>query len=365
MFHFFFLGQQVVGEALGAPMPSVQAYPVRRFIAHQMIGGILCFLALGLAASRERLAEIWAHARRPLVGGPAPERADCEEPMPYAVAWWGAVAGLGLIVAWGVAAGASGAATLVLFVLFFAVHVVAVRLVCEGGMLYVQHPYRPLNIMLAAVGTRGLGDRTVAILALLDHLLMLDNRSPLMPSLMQSMRIADDAGLDRRRLFKALAGAVALAVIVSYAAYLRLMYRHGGTGLNTWFTSYYARNLYCTWTNHLVVSGEPAQPWAFGTMGVGAACMAGIVSLHRTYLAWPLHPIGYLMGASWPMLNYWFPILLGWLLKSTVVRLGGHRAYRRALPGALGLIFGEFFSAGAWTLVDMIAGVRGHSIFSF
>jgi len=365
LFYFLFLGQQVIGSALGAPMPSVQAYPVRAFVAHQMIGGILCFLVLGLLAARGRLGEIWAHARRPLTAEPAPAPTDGREPLPYAVALWGAVGGLALVVAWGVAAGAGAVATLALFVLYFALHTVAVRLVCEGGMLYVQHPYRPLNMMLAAVGTRGLGHRTVAIAALLDHLFMLDNRSPLMPSLMQSMRIADDGGIDRRRLFGALAGSVGLAVVVSYIAYLRLMYVHGGTSLNTWFTSYYTRNLYCTWTNHLIVAGEPPQPWAFATMAAGAASMWALVALHRAHLWWPLHPIGYLMGASWPMLNYWFPILIGWLLKRAVVRFGGHRAYRRALPGFLGLIFGEFFSAGLWSVVDLIAGVRGHQIFSF
>ncbi len=365
LFYFFFLGQQVAGEALGLPMPSVQAYPVRAFVAHQMIGGILCFLVLGLAAARGGLADIWAHARRPLTGEPPPRSSDRREPLPYAVALWGAVGALGLIVAWGAAAGASALVTLVLFVLFFAVHIVATRLVCEGGMLYVQHPYRPLNLILAAVGTRALAPRTIAISTLFDHLWMLDNRSPLMPSLMQSMRLADAGGIDRRRLFGALTLSVALAVVVSYVAYLRLMYVHGGTALNTWFTSYYTRNLYCTWTNHLVTSGEPAQPWAFATMGVGAATMWALVTLHRLYIWWPLHPIGYLMGASWPMLNYWFPILVGWVLKSAVVRFGGHRVYRQVLPGFLGLIFGEFLSAGLWTVVDLIAGVRGHQIFSF
>ena len=365
VFYWFFLVQQVIGQALGAPMSSVQAYPVRRFVAHQMIGGILCFLVLGLTAARKHLADIWAHARVPLTGASPPASSDRREPLPYAVAVWGALGALGLIVAWGVAAGASWPVTLVLFVLYFAVQIVATRLVCEGGMLYVQHPYRPLNLVLAAVGTGALAPRTIAITALFDHLWMLDNRSPLMPSLMQSMRIADDGGIDRRRLFGMLGVSVGLAVVVSYVAYLRLMYVHGGTSLNTWFTSYYTRNLYCTWTDHLVTNGEPPQPAAFATMSVGAATMWALVALHRTCIWWPLHPIGYLMGASWPMLNYWFPIMIGWLCKSTIVRFGGHRIYRRALPGFLGLIFGEFFSAGLWSVVDLIAGVRGHQIFSF
>ena len=158
---------------------------------------------------------------------------------------------------------------------------------------------------------------------------------------------------------------VLLAVAVSYVAYLRLMYVHGGTALNTWFTTYYTKNLYSTWTNHLIVDGEPARPETFITMAVGAASMWALTTLHRSYVWWPLHPIGYLMGASWPMINFWFPVFLGWLIKTAVLKFGGHKIYQKLLPGFLGLIFGEFLSAGVWVVIDLFTGVRGHEIFSF
>ena len=363
-FFFFFLFQQVVGSAIGRPMPSVQAYPVRRFVAHQMIGGILLHFVLGMGAARPRLAQIWRAAK----GASASEKGDPgdqQEALPYSLAFWGAVCGLIAICLWGATVGAGFSYTLLLFVLYFALHIVAVRLVCEGGMLYVQHPYRPLNMMIAAVGTRAIGGRHVAILALFDHLLMLDNRSPLMPGVMQSLRIADEGRIPRRSLMGAMAGAVALAMIVSYFSYLRLMYVHGGTALNTWFTTYYTKNLYSTWTNHLIVDGEPATPAAFITMAIGAGTMWALTFVHRTYLWWPLHPIGYLMGASWPMINFWFPVMLGWLIKSSVLKFGGHKVYQRLLPGFLGLIFAEFASAGLWVVIDLLTGVRGHEIFSF
>jgi len=218
---------------------------------------------------------------------------------------------------------------------------------------------------MAATGTRSLGGKRLAMLALYDHLFMLDNRSPLMPGVMQSLRIADEGGINRRSLMGAMGSAVVLAMVVSAYAYLRLMYTHGGTALNTWFTTYYSKNLYSTWTSHLIADGEPATPMAFLTMGIGAVTMWGLTFMHRTHLWWPLHPIGYLMGASWPMINFWFPVMLGWLVKTLVLRFGGHKVYKRLLPGFLGLIFGEFASAGMWLVIDLITGVRGHQIFSF
>jgi len=203
------------------------------------------------------------------------------------------------------------------------------------------------------------------MLVLFDHLLMLDNRSPLMPCIVQGLRVADAAQMDRRKATAAMAFSVMVAVSLSYFAYLRLMYRHGGNNLHFWFTTYYTRNLYCTWTAHLLTVGEPANPKALVTMAVGALTMLGLVFLHRNFLWFPIAPIGYLMGASWPMVNFWFPVLVAWAVKGLVLRYGGGNLYRRLLPFFLGLIFGEFFSAGFWVIVDLFTKVRGHVIFSF
>jgi hypothetical protein len=359
-FYFFFLAQQVIGRTLGMPMPSVQAYPVRQFVAHQMVGGIIAYGLYGLWTARSRLREV---ARAAL--GRAPGANDSEEAMPYRTAFWAVCGGLLAASLWGMLAGASFAATMVLFALYLLTHIVAVRLVCEGGMLYIQHPFRPFNIMLAAVGSRRLGAQRTAILALLDHVFMIDQRSPLMPGVMQGLKMADAGNLPRRRVTLAMAASVLLAIFVSCAVYLRLMYTHGGTSLNNWFTTYYTRNLYCSWTSHLVTAGEPASPMAFVTMGVGAATMLAIMGMHHTFVWWPVHPIGYLMGASWPMINFWFPVFVAWLVKSLVLRLGGPKVYRRLIPAFMGLVLGEFVSAGIWVLVDGFGGVRGHEVFSF
>ena len=100
-------------------------------------------------------------------------------------------------------------------------------------------------------------------------------------------------------------------------------------------------------------------------MAIGAASFYLLLRLYLHMPGWHIHPIGYLMGASWPMINFWFPVFLGWLAKGLVLRFGGFRIYRMLLPGFLGLIFAEFFSAGLWVVVDFITGVKGYEIFSF
>ncbi|UCH36553.1 MAG: hypothetical protein JSV65_09425 [Armatimonadota bacterium] len=360
-FYVFFLGQQlVINGWLGYRTDSVQAYPVREFVAHQMIGGIIVFGLYLLWTMRGHLSEVWRNAF-----SRTPGTDDSREPLSYRAAMIGLIAGLLFIAGWGAFAGAGFLATLGLFVLFFLVHLVAVRLVCEGGMLYVQHPFRPLNMLLAAAGTQPFAARQISFLVYFDHLLMLDNRSPLMPGVVQGYKMSDFGPLPRRGLTFALAGAILIALFASYWSYLRLMYRHGGLSLHTWFTTYYAHNLYSTWTASLIQHGEKPAPEAMLLVIVGALTMWSVMSMHRMFLWWPFHPIGYVMGASWPMINFWFPVFLGWLAKGLVLRFGGFRIYRMLLPGFLGLIFAEFFSAGLWVVVDFITGVKGYEIFSF
>jgi len=123
--------------------------------------------------------------------------------------------------------------------------------------------------------------------------------------------------------------------------------------------------LYCNWTMQLLDGSEPAKPMAFVTMGAGALSLGALTFLHHQFLWWPLHPIGYLMGASWPMINFWFPVFVGWLCKTAILHYGGPRIYRRLLPGFLGLVLAEFTAAGLWVVVDCFTGVRGHEVFSF
>jgi hypothetical protein len=358
-FYFFFLAQQLTGAHFGYVMPSVQAYPVREFVAQQMAGGIIVFGLYALWTARGHLSKAISQAAR-LRKDRSPD-----EPMSPASAAWGIALGLAVIVAWGSAVGAGSLYTLLIFVLFFLMHMVGVRLVAAGGMLYVQHPYRPLNLMLDAAGTSGLGPSRLPSLALFDHLWMLDNRSPLMPGVLQGYKLAGLGSIRLPWAMGAMAFAVMLAVPLSLWAYMHLMYTRGGLALNQWFTSYYTNNLYSNWTTSLVLVGRDAHPAAFATCGLGAFTMLLLLALHRNFLWWPLHPIGYAMGASWPMINYWFSIMLGWIFKVLVLRYGGARIYRRFLPAALGLIFGEFFSGGLWVLIDFCTGMKGHEIFSF
>ena len=50
---------------------------------------------------------------------------------------------------------------------------------------------------------------------------------------------------------------------------------------------------------------------------------------------------------------YWFSIFMSWLAKLILFRLGGVRAYRKAVPLFAGLVIGEFVGGALWSLIGI------------
>ena len=93
----------------------------------------------------------------------------------------------------------------------------------------------------------------------------------------------------------------------------------------------------------------------------GLARFAGISADHRFLMAagvglvlvlllnwarlrwnwWPLHPVLFLVWATVPMAHFAPSFLLGWMVRSAVVRLGGGRGYQKIKPLMYGLIAGD------------------------
>jgi hypothetical protein len=97
----------------------------------------------------------------------------------------------------------------------------------------------------------------------------------------------------------------------------------------------------------------------------GAAIAAALSFLSLRYMVWPIHPFGYLLCFNWGIQQTWFSLMLGWLSKTLVLRVGGARLYRQSRSAFLGLIFGEIWAIGFWMIVALLyshAGYEYHAI---
>ena len=83
-------------------------------------------------------------------------------------------------------------------------------------------------------------------------------------------------------------------------------------------------------------------------MAVGAVTTLALAALRSRFLWWPLHPIGYMIANSWGMHLNWGSFTLGWVVKVALLRWGGLRTFRRAVPFFIGMVVGDMLSEGLW-----------------
>jgi hypothetical protein len=183
-----------------------------------------------------------------------------------------------------------------------------------------------------------------------------------MPSIMDSYKLAHEEKLDARKLLPALGLAIVLSIVASYVSALVTCYHSGAVTLSSWFCVASPQQPYQTLVTWLDAP-RAASPISivFVVVGMGITLALSWARVH--YVWWPLHPLGYAMGPSWPLIQLWFSIFLGWAMKSLLMRYGSGPTYRRARPFFMGLVVGEFLAAGIWVVVSIITGTRGHRFF--
>jgi hypothetical protein len=358
-FFFFFKLQGIIYAAFGGEVKYVPNYPVPDYAAMQMLGAFLMLGAGMMWAGRRHLSDVWRAARR------LASVDDKSEALPYRLALLGmAVGSIALALVWQ-AVGLNFLLGLVVIVLFLVTALLLTRFVSEGGLLFIQAPFRPTDMMALAVGTGPLGVQNLTVLAYLERgLSMFDMRGFLLPFLMDIWKMSDAARLDKRKLVTAMGLSIFVATLCSYIALLAIAYGHGAIILEPWFAIWSPQQPFQVLKSFLDNPLKP-NPARLQLAGIGAAVAWALLAMRARFPAWPLHPIGYAMGPSWPMIQLWFSIMVGSIMKAAILRWGGMRLFRQSRPFFLGLVLGEFSAAALWIVVDSITGMRGHRFFLF
>jgi hypothetical protein len=157
--------------------------------------------------------------------------------------------------------------------------------------------------------------------------------------------------------------AILLAIPLSVAITLPMVYERGALALNTWTLGGMPRQNFSEMTAYLEAPAR-FQPHTLATLGLGGTVMLMLVHLRRAVTWWPLSPLGYLVGSSWTVMHHlWFCVFVGWLANTLVRRYGGLHLFLRFRPFFLGLVLGEFLTAALWLALDALLGVRGHNLF--
>jgi hypothetical protein len=358
-FWFVRLGLTVAAIAAGHTPQLPEEWWESAFPApYNQAGGAM--FAMGLWALWIARAHLGRAVRNAF--GRESSRATTGEPAP--LRWAFAIFVLG--VAWMVyllsAAGGRVVFGLTLVLMIVVFYVVWARLRAETGLGFLNMPFEYQIAMGMPFGTAALRPSEIVALVSVRWAYFPGEGSSFdvcTASQLEAMKIADFAGISERRLTLAIAAAFVFSILVSSYILLTGIYHYGFLSLamggargQTW------PGAQPRFDGERIVQmlTTPGPPDYAGIVGVlaGAAVTVALGAMRLRFPWWPFHPMGYLASNVWGMHWFYMPFLVGWVAKVLVLRYGGLRLYRRAVPLATGLIVGDMLNRGVWVVVALL-----------
>ena len=358
MWKFFWLVQLqlVAATMLGYPagsLPKDNYLGRPLFITYQSIGGWCMMAILLLWTARGHLTRTFREAwNAPKTGGLA-----SEEPFSPRAVVIGALLSIVLLFAWCWFAGINILIAATFIAIYVMVSIVLARVVVEGGFLFPQVPFSPLDWMTGGlIGTAAMGAGDVTRMGFVQTIVFSDARTNTLPAWLHTLKIAHAQQFsprDTRRLMLGAAAALVIALIVATGAMLVSIYNMGGLSTNSWFSVSGPQN---TWkgVSSMIRAGATPQPLNWAWFIVGASVVWGLMMLRSRFMWFTLHPLAYIMASGYPIRQLWLSFFLGWLVKTLVSKYGSTEYVQRLRPFFLGLILGNALSMVLW----MIAGFK-------
>jgi len=231
----------------------------------------------------------------------------------------------------------------VYFAIWFAISMAITRLRAElGSPVHDLHFIGPDEMLPRLFGIRRLGAVNLTGFTYL-YCLNRAHRSHAMPHQLEGFKLAEGANIPLRRFSLLMMLASALGALGSFWAYLSMYYAEGG------FSGFGREsfNRLETWLTYAAPPDVPAI--SFATFGFGLTLL--LAAMRMRFLWWNLHPVGYAISGSWAINPMIGSIFVGWLLKWLVLKYGGIRLHRKAIPFFLGIVLGEFVIGSFWSLL--------------
>jgi hypothetical protein len=270
------------------------------------------------------------------------------------------------------------------------VWVVLARVLCETGLFFISGPYLPVAAIVGLLGFEAVGPTGFILLGLAGFMLVGDPRTALMPYLSTALKLAEPAddptsggsGLsqesgpviaDRRSPRRVVPWLVLMMIggfIVAGIATMSITFEHGVNPRDPAGRQHFPNTPFnrlmplvddaraqgtldaAVQTQGLARLGliEPVDGvllWTAIGLGLVLVCAAGRLRLSW----WPLHPLIFVVWGTWAMSHFAFSFLVGWAVRTAVVRLGGVKSFESVKPLMVGLIAGELLLALLWMSV--------------
>ena len=348
-FYLFWKAQLILSRHF-----ALDVTPEFPFVREQSFGGYMAILVFVLWNGRHYFAEVMKR-----ILGEKSELDDRTEGLSYRAAALGALAGFAGLVGFMTWAGMSPGVAASAFGIYFALSLAVTRLRAElGPPVHDLHFSGPDHIMTRVLGIPAFKSEDLTMLSFF-YWFNRAYRSHPQPGMIEGAKVMHDLKANQRTLFWCLIAAGIVGTAATFWAFLHCAYAYGTQakfGNGSGFSSEAFNRL-----NSWLQTPQPPNGYAQVAVFAGFAFSVVLMVLRIRIPWWPLHPIGYAISSSWSMNLVWMPILFAWIIKAAILRYGGVRLYRDALPFFLGLILGQMVIGSLWHLLGLYLGVTPYS----
>lgn len=346
-FYLFVKAQAVLGHMYG--YGNVPDFP---FVSEQGIGAWYAFGLALLYGLRRHLASVLRAAIR------KDDPREAGEVMSYRTAVVGLLAGCAVFVAFWYLAGMAIVWVFVVLFTYLLLSLSITRARAEAGGQHTVWDLEPMRLV-RLFDSRMIGPVTLATAAI-SHWYWRLNRSHFMPSQLEMMKLAQDHGMPLRSLVLPIMAALALATFFGMWACLHVFYGEGATAKCQGFAIWTGIETF-DWLNNAVTNGFRSEPVRWFVIGGSALFTVFLAWMRTRFAGFPFHPLGYCIGPG--LIWLWLPFFVAWLCKFLILRYGGLKLYRRALPFFLGLVLGDYTTGAIWSLIGVFGNMPAYNIF--
>ena len=346
-FYIFGKAQRVMGSITG--VHYVPGFP---FLGEQGTGALLALVVVAMWGSRRHLAHVFTSLFRARRMGE-----DADEPVSYRIAIPGLIVCILLLMGFCIKFGMSVWAFIVFLVIYLAIVIGVTRMRAEmGPPIHAIGYVTPQYIIVSLFGTRRVAAGNLTVLSLLNWLSGSSYaafRTHPMPHQLEAFKIADRTGIRNRTMLIVLIIACLVGIQSSLWLYPYIIYKEGVAGGSEQILAGGSETY--TFLANWLTSPKPPNWMNISVMGAAFVFSMGMMFMRARFIWFPLHPAGFVIGiAPGTIDNYWFTLLICAGIKALLLRHGGIRAYRRAVPFFIGMVLGQALIGCFWPLVSMI-----------
>jgi len=278
---------------------------------------------------------------------------DSGEPISYRAAVVGFFIGWAVLLGFAYKAGLAIWTAIIFFAICFLLALAIARVRAELGTPHEILFVNPENTMGTLMGSNFIGKQSSTVLWCFYWINRCYRNHP-MPAQLEAFKIVDVAKIEQKRILWVILFAAFLALPFAYFFNLFVCYADGAAakcmGFHFW-SGWESFNNLADWMNY----GKPVEKDRVIAFLIGLIFVILLRIARWNLRWWPFHPAGYALAISFAMDHFWFSFFISWLLKIIILRAGGMKLHRRAIPFFLGLILGDYVIGSIWAILGPFA----------